>query len=250
MTGSLFFSNGVNMTKLLLITCFILTVLVSVTFAYDSLLDPVLKYKEHIDRIERSTKKTSLQELIQEGTTIADKLRPVIERLSEADYEVVEKNMKGFTVNRDEVIVIEPDTAFFAALAQKHGTDTDNMYFQFRREWMPEGFWPIYINLQTDVGGCTRFGDGYLANLYKKGNALLPKMTGYYAKETTKILKAVSYQLTTGTCACGDQQSVIKELKLFLQLNPKSEITKIVEKRLEDVKQQPSPMQYQCIGGR
>lgn len=136
------------------------------------------------------------------------------------------------------------------ALAKKHGTDNDNMYFQFRREWMPEGFWPVYINLQTDVGGCTRFGEGYLANLYKKGNTLLPKMTGYYAKETAKILKAVSYQLTSGSCACGDQQSVIKELKLFLELNPKSEITKMVENRLEDVQKQRSAMQYECVGGR
>ena len=99
--------------------------------------------------------------------------------------------MKGFIVNRYEVIVIVPDTAFFAALAKKYGTDKDNRYFQFRREWMPEGFWPVYINLQTDVGGCTRFGEGYLANLYKKGNTLLLTMTGYYAKETAKILKAV-----------------------------------------------------------
>lgn len=107
------------MTKLLFITCFVLTVPVSATFAYDSLLDPVLQYKEHVDRIERSAKKTSLLELIQEGTTIADRLRPVIEKLSEADYEVVEKNMKGFTVNREEVIVIEPDTAFFECLGEK-----------------------------------------------------------------------------------------------------------------------------------
>ncbi len=238
------------MTKSLFITCFFLIVIASTAIANDPLLDRVLKYKEHVDRIEKFTKKVSLLELIQEGTAIADKLRPVIEGLSDADYEIVEKNMKGFTVNRYEVIVIEPDTAFFAALAKQHGTDNDNIYFQFRREWMPEGFWPVYINLQTDVGGCTRFGEGYLANLYKKGNTLLPKMTGYYAEETTKILKAVSYQLTSGTCACGDQQSVIKELKLFLEHNPKSEITKMVENRLEDVQKQRSAMQYQCTGGR
>jgi hypothetical protein len=238
------------MAKPLFTTFFVLTVLVSAVFAYDSPLDPIFKYKKHVDQIELSAKKTSLQELIQEGTAIADKLRPVIEKLSEADYEVVEKNMKGFTVNRDEVIVIEPNMAFFIDLAKKQGTDTDNMYFQFRREWMPVGFWPVYINLQTDVGGCTRFGEGYLANLYKKGNSLLPKMSGYYAKETEEILKAVSYQITNGTCACADQQSVIKELTLFLELNPKSVITKMVENRLEEVKQQRSVMQYQCVGGR
>ncbi|OGW38593.1 MAG: hypothetical protein A2X58_10025 [Nitrospirae bacterium GWC2_56_14] len=239
------------MTKTLTIMILILTVITTTSMAgNDPLVDQVLKYKAHLDRIERSTKKTSLLGLIQEGTTIADRLRPVIENLSEADYEAIEKNMKGFTVNRYEVIVIEPDTAFFATLAKKHGTDNDNMYFQFRREWMPEGFWPVYINLQTDVGGCTRFGEGYLANLYKKGNALLPKMTGYYALETAKILKAVSDQLTSGTCACADQQSVIKELKLFLELNPKAEIAKKVEKRLEDLQKQRIAMQYQCIGGR
>jgi len=239
------------MTKTLTVMILILTVITTTAMAGNHpLVDQVLKYKAHLDRIERFAKKTSLLDLIQEGTTIADRLRPVIEELSEVDYEAIEKNMKGFTVNRYEAIVVEPDTAFFEDLAKKHGTENDNTYFQFRREWMPEGFWPVYINLQTDVGGCTRYGEGYLANLYKNGNALLPKTTGYYAQETAKILKAVSDQLTSGTCACADQQSVIKELKLFLKLNPDAEITKKVEKRLDDVQKQRIAMQYQCVGGR
>lgn len=216
----------------------------------DPRLVEVLKYREHVDRMERSAKRTSIQELIQEGAAIADRLRPIIEDLSEADYNVVEKNMKGFIVIRDEVIVITPDTAYFAALAKKHGTENDDQYFQFLREVRPEGFWPVYINLQTDVGGCTRYGEGYLTDLYKRGKALLPKMTGYYAKEITEMIEDISDQLTTWICACGDQRSVIKELKLFLELNKGSEITEKVKSRLEDVQKNRSTMRYQCIGGQ
>ena len=216
----------------------------------DPRLVEVLKYREHVDRIERSAGKSSLQALIQEGTAIADRLRPVIEDLSETDYEVVVKNMKGFLVNREEVIVIEPDTVYFAALAKKHGIEIDSLYFQFLREVRPEGFWPVYLLPQTDFGGCIRYGEGHLANLYSKGKSLLPKMTGYYARETTKILRELSNKLTSGTCACGDRQSVIRELTLFLELNKGSEIAGKVKNRLEDIQKQGSSMRYHCVGGQ
>jgi hypothetical protein len=239
------------MNKPIIMTCLLLTFFATAAAAAGNpLLDEARTYREHVERIEKSVDTTSIQDLVQEGASLADKLRPVIENLTALDYDAVVINMKGFLVNREEVIVIEPDAAFFAGLAKKHGTENDNLYFQFFREVRPEGYWPVYIMLQTDVGGCTRYGEGRLANLFKKGEALLPKMTGYYAKETTKILDDITYQLTNWTCACGDKQSVVKELKLFLQLNKGSEITGMVKRRLEAVQNQTSTMRYQCIGGQ
>lgn len=213
------------------------------------LLDSVRKYGGHVDLIERSAGKASLMGLIQEGTALADRLRPVIPDLSETDYKFVKKHLKGFVVNRQEVIVVEPDTAFFRALAEKHGTDNDRLFSQFLHEWMPAGTWPVYINLQTDFGGCTRFGDGFLAELYLKGNKLLPQMTGYYAREITKIVKEVSFELTAGTCACRDRQSVIKEFEMFLDFNSGSELSGAIKNRLEKVREKRDSIRYYCSAG-
>jgi len=89
-----------------------------------------------------------------------------------------------------------------------------------------------------------------LSNLYKKGNALLPKVTGYYSKGVKRIVRHLSDKLVSGTCACGDRQSVIKELRLFLELNKESDIVAKVKKRLEEVQKDRSTMEFNCIGGR
>lgn len=82
------------MSKPIIMTCLLLTFFAAITPADSgSLLDEVRKYREHVDQTERSAKKTSIQELIQEGALIADKLRPIIEDLSETDYDIIEKGM-------------------------------------------------------------------------------------------------------------------------------------------------------------
>lgn len=214
------------------------------------LLDEIRTYGERVDRIEKSAEKVSLQPLVQGGTAIADKLRPVIEEISEADYDFVLKNFKGFVVGREEAIVIEPDSIFFLGLANKVGTENDRLFFHFLNEVKPDGSWPVYIEQQTDVGGCTKYGDGHLSALYKKGKALLPKLTGYYGKQTRSILEDLSYQLTAGTCACDNQQSVVKELRSFLEINKESEITGKVKTRLDEIQKNKTGMEYNCIGGR
>ena len=239
------------MKKLLMTTVFCLTSIAIIALAdSSSLLKEVRQYGEKIDRIEKSAGKVSLQEIVQEGTSMADKLRPVIEELSESDYDFVLKNMKGFAIGRQEAVFIEPDTVFFSSLAKKVGIEDDRLYFHFLNEVMPDGSWPVYVEQQTDVGGCTKYGEGYLSNLYKKGNALLPKVTGYYSKGVKRIVRHLSDKLVSGTCACGDRQSVIKELRLFLELNKESDIVAKVKKRLEVVQKDRSTMEFNCIGGR
>lgn len=215
-----------------------------------TLLEEVRKFGKHTERIERSENRVSVQDLIREGASLADRLRPVLEDLYVADYDAVVNALKGFTVRREEAIVIEPDASFFSDLAKKHGMESDILYFDFLAGVRPDGSWPVYIEQQTDVGGCTRYGEGHLAKLYQKGKALLPKMTGYYADETAEMLKEISVQLTAATCACEDRQSVVKELQLFLELNKNSDIAGAVRSRLEDVQKQGSTMRYQCVGGQ
>ncbi len=231
------------------ICCFLFTAAVA-SADTGSLLEEVRKYGESVSRVEKAKGKVSVREVIEAGASTADELRLIIEDLSETDYAFVKKNMKGFIVNREEVIVVQPDTAFFSKLADKAGTENDRAYFAFLGELYEGRFWPAYINLQTDVGGCTRFGEGFLSKLFRKGTALLPKMTGYYAVEVEKELGKMSSQLMSGRCACGNPESVVKELKLFLELNGDAEIAGKVRTRLEDLQKSRSGIEFNCVGGR
>jgi len=214
-----------------------------------SLLQRAGEYGQEVSRIEASGKTASLEKLLKQGDELAAELRPVIEQLSNADYASVEKNMKGYVVNREEVILLNPDTRFFSKLAGTIGTEHDRLYFNFILKVMPEGYWPVYIMRQTDVGGCIDFGTGALSTLYKEGIQLSPKLAGYYRQQLDMTLEDIADQLTTGACACGNITSVKKELETFLEINPKTPISDRARARLHAIQQGRHTIRENCIGG-
>jgi hypothetical protein len=74
-------------------------------------------------------------------------------------------------------------------------------------------------------------------------------MTGFYARETTRSRRPVG-PVDYLDLHVREQPSVIKELRLFLEVNKGSEITGKFQSRLEDVQKQGSSMRYHCIGGQ
>lgn len=214
-----------------------------------SLLKKAGEYSQELSRIEASNKTTSLEKLLQQGSIIAGELKPIIEQLSDEDYAFMEKNMKGYVVNREEVILVEPDIRFFSKLASKVGTEQDRIYFSFMLKVMPEGFWPVYIMRQTDVGGCIEFGNGLLSTLYKEASDIVPKLSGYYRKQLDGTIEDIGDQLTTGTCACGKIASVKRELQTFLEMNPKASIADRVRARMNVLQRGGHVIRENCIGG-
>ena len=214
-----------------------------------SLLQRAGEYGRELSQIQASVKTASLEKLLRQGNKIAAELKMVIEQLSDEDYASVERNMKGYIVNRVEVILVEPDTRFFSKLAGKIGTAEDLLYFNFMLNVMPDGYWPVYITRQTDVGGCIDFGSSSLSTLYKEGTGILPKLTEYYRKQVNRTLEDIADQLTNGTCACGKIASVKKEFQTFVEMNPKASITATVRARLEALQRGDHAVRENCIGG-
>jgi hypothetical protein len=214
-----------------------------------SLLQRAGEYNRELSRIEASGKTASLETLLLQGDKLAAEMKQVIERLSEADYAFVAKNMKGYIVNREEVILVEPDTRFFSTLAGKIGTAQDRLYFNFMLKVMPDGYWPVYMMQQTDVGGCIDFGKASLSTLYKEGTGILPKLTGYYRQQLDGTIEDIADQLIGGTCACGTIASVKRELQTFLEMNPKAPIAERVRARMEALQRGDHAIRENCIGG-
>lgn len=192
----------------------------------------------------------SLEELLRRGDELAAELRPVIEQLSDQDYASVAMGMRGYVVNREEVILLEPDTRLFARLAREVGTSQYRLYFDFMLKVRPNGYWPLYVKRQTDAGGCVDFGGGTLSALYKEGRAMLPKTGGYYRRQLERTIEDIASLVTEGTCACGKISSVKEELRLFLEMNPNASVVGAVRARLKDVGRGEHVVTEDCVGGR
>lgn len=89
------------------------------------------EYGKEVSRIEASGRTASLEGLLRRGDDLAAEMKTVIEHLSVEDYGSVERGMRGFVVNREEVILVEPDTRFFSKLAREIGTPQDRANFRF-----------------------------------------------------------------------------------------------------------------------
>lgn len=214
-----------------------------------SLLQRIAAYGRELSRAETSAAPVSLEPLLERGNALAAELKRIIEELPAEDYDRVLKDMKGFVVNRDEVILVEPDARYFSALARKVGTGQDRAYFDFMLKVTPEGYWPIYIVRQTDAGGCTDYGTGTLSKLYAAGTAVAPRLGRYYRLGVEKTLDDVARQLTAATCACGDLRSVVKELRRFLEKNPHARPAAAVRARLASIERGEHVMETECVGG-
>lgn len=214
------------------------------------LLQRIGAYGREILRAEASAAPVSLEPLLERGNKLAAELKPIIEKLPAGDYEQVLRDMKGFVVNRDEVILAEPDARYFSALAGKVGTDEDRAYFAFMLKVAPEGYWPIYVVRQTDVGGCTDYGTGTLSKLYAEGTATASRLGRYYRGKVEKTLDDIARQLTAATCACGDLRSVAKELRTFLETSPDAVPAAAVTARLSSIERGEHIMRTECVGGR
>jgi hypothetical protein len=68
--------------------------------------------------------------------------------------------MKGFVVNREETVFVQPDTNFWVTLAGSKGQNADQQFFQLQKKTYPDSVWPAYVQQQTDYSGCTDFQDG------------------------------------------------------------------------------------------
>ena len=98
------------------------------------------EYALALKKIQRRKSKTSNESLIEKGSAVADQSGE-LESLSEGDYALLEKKMKGFVINREEIIFIKPTFEFFTQFSKTHGTKTDIAYFALMHEIKPDDVW-------------------------------------------------------------------------------------------------------------
>jgi hypothetical protein len=173
----------------------------------------------------------------------------VLESLTDAQFAEV-RALTGVVANRDEVIYIRPDVAYFLGLARTHGDEADRAFFEAFKATYPDSVWPVYIEQQTDAGGCTRFGSLDVVGAYARWADFRRRYPSRYRDDARKELDAALEALTRSTCACGEPATVERELEHFLRTVHQATPRAAVADRLQAVRAGRSGIRAQCVGGQ
>lgn len=172
-----------------------------------------------------------------------------LESLAEPAFARLQRSLPGVQLRRVEAVVVAPDPAFFARLADRHGDAADRAFFAALRATRPEGVWPVYVEQQTDVSGCTRFGSMTLVGTHARWARFQAAYPGRYPKAAQAEAADVLDQLTGSTCACGGLDGVQAELQRFMQRTPPSGARDAVRQRLDAVRDGSAGVRAFCVSG-
>ena len=173
----------------------------------------------------------------------------ILESLSDEAFERVAA-LPGAIVNRDEVLLVEPDPDYYVKLAAAHGDVGDRAFFAALKATYPESVWPVYVDQQTDISGCTRFGSGALVDTCRRWSAFQRTFPGRYVAAARKEMADVGARLTESICACGDAASVQNELQRFVAAFATSPIAARVNQRLKDVRAGRTTIRMNCLASQ
>ena len=205
------------------------------------------QYSIALKKFQATKTRSSVEGVVHKGKAVAEKLEE-IESLSDADYALLKKKMKGFTVNREEILFIEPESKFFANLAATHGTRADVAFFSLMGELRPNDVWPAYSEQQSDVTGCTKYGNGSLTRLYGKILQFRKTYPKAYIPDIEKESTAILDEFISNNCACGNRNSVIREFESFLKAFPKDKKARQIRNRLSTIKKSKD-FRFHCQSG-
>lgn len=218
---------------------------------------PVMDYASLLQQVNRSASPAAIESLFTLGMRAADSLQrsmgsaaSPLELMDDSTLAEVERRMEGFTVLRtEEFSSAGCRPAFFLALAQSHGDSADVAFFHALAATCDSTDRPVYVQQQTDVSGCTRFGSGTLVATFDAWRSFVSRHPGRYADRAHDQMRRLEDELTGSTCPCGDRESVLRELRLFVRRFPDAAITPQVRARLRAVQAGTAGMRYPCIAG-
>jgi len=175
--------------------------------------------------------------------------RTVLESLPDEAFMRLARELRGAVINREEVVLVEPDLDYFQKLAAAQGDGADRAFFAALKATYPESVWPVYVEQQTDAGGCTRFGSMSLVKTYRAWADFQRKYPGRYPGAASREVDAVLKHLTESTCACGNIATVEQELQQFLGSVPPSSARDKVDQRLQALRARQSGIRTSCVAG-
>ncbi|MGQ0531050.1 MAG: hypothetical protein ACT4PG_14850 [Panacagrimonas sp.] len=212
----------------------------------------VTRYLETLHQIEQTTEPVALETLftyagaVQDAVMLIENDKAWLETLDDSEFRALSRALRGLRLSRGYDIYAQPDPVFWLALAQQRGHEADRAFFAlYQRSW-GEDLIPSYLRQTARISPCVRFGENVIADLYAGWTAFRlahPQAYVDYANQTVLDLEEV---VVLGTCACGDQASVERELNGFSQQFPLSPVKGSILQRLQQLKDDPDRLPVNC----
>lgn len=211
-------------------------------------------YLDALTAVETSVPPVSMEALFAAAIAAQDQLMAIQgdgdrawqETLSDEDYARLRADLRGLILSRGHDVYAQPDGTFFSALAQARGRDDDREFFAlYAALWTPEML-PKYLSLGTGQAPCVRFGEGLISALYRDWWAYSVAHPQAYTDFTQQLFRDIEEVMTLGTCACGDVDSVRKELREFSAQFPYSEATPAAQQRLSELSREDVDHYVHC----
>jgi hypothetical protein len=168
-----------------------------------------------------------------------------IEYLAKPEFERLQKDLPGIMLQNEEAIRVQPLPEFFEAVAAEYGDAVDK---QFAREYAATFIdtQVFYLEMVTDVTGCTRYGMGLFAERYGAWTEFRAAHPRRYRSTADALIENLEEELLTDTCACGTRDEVVREYELFIKRFPSLPLTKRVGERLRAIENGSSDFRYGC----
>ncbi|HYK64517.1 MAG TPA: hypothetical protein VEY94_06205 [Patescibacteria group bacterium] len=214
-------------------------------------MPPALEaYAAAIDDLIESHGKQPIEPVFEDGMKAAPKVQAILPDLTEAQYQTVQRQMKGFIVVRGEhqTTVVRPSVDFFKDLARKQGTKADKEFFAIYQRTEPDGNgpFPAYIQQQTDEAGCTRFDGKLMVELYRGWLTFRTSYPDAYATEAQGEIDSLESELLSGICACGGAEKTTAGLQAFVDAFPDLPITPKIKARIARIRSGNPGFRFNC----
>lgn len=212
----------------------------------------VTRYLEQLHQVETATEPASLEGLFTKAGSIQDAVMLIkgdqawLETLDEAEFRSLSRALRGMRVSRGYDVYAQPDPDFWLALAQKHGLDADRAFFRvYRRSW-GDDLIPTYLRLTARVSPCVRFNENVIQDLYADWTAFRVGHPEAYVDAASQAVLDLEEVVQLGTCACGNQDSVERELHGFVRRFPQSPAKAGILRRLQQLEDDPTKLPVNC----
>lgn len=207
-------------------------------------------YATAIDDLLESRGKQPIGPVFEDGMKAAPQVQAILPDLSEAQYQQVQREMKGFIVVRGQhqTTVVRPSVDYFRNLARKQGTKADRDFFAIYQRTEPDGNgpFPAYIQQQTEETGCTRFDGRLMVDLYRGWLTFRTTYPDAYATEAQGETDSLESELLSGICACDDADQTAAGLQAFVDAFPDLPITPKIRNRIAQIRSGKSSFRFNC----
>lgn len=211
-------------------------------------------YLAELSRVEQAPQPVSLEPLFAAAGEVQDALMDIqgqgdqawMETLDDAQYAALKAELRGLQLSRGYDVYAQPDGAFLLGLAQGHGRPADQAFFLLYRDLWDETLLPRYLGAGRNPTPCVRFGENVLPPLYAAWRDYAGRYPLAYTAFSAQMLQDLEEAVALGVCACGDEKSVVRELRGFVKRFPETPVAPQIRARLKELKETPDLRPVRC----